>query len=527
MPSTRRMALVGSAISFVLAACSATSNGTEGPTSPMTPPPLAWSPCGKAECSVLVVPRDYEDPAQGTFELAVARRPATRPEARLGVLLFNPGGPGLPGTPVIRAAADLHEGFFSNPATTKLDLVVWDGRPGSPLMRAGFDQFSAALLEHFDIVSWDPRGVSGDSRIDCVDDPDFFRGLDPTPETRAESAALEDRVGEFLAGCLERSANLLPYVGSVTTARDMDLLRAALGEEQISYLGVSYGAALGALYATLYPDRVRAMVLDAGYDLSAPPQGLSLQAAVARERVLGAILDECAADDLCYFHNAGDSHRAFARLMQELDASPLWVEPIRTPVDDLEAWRAVLFALMDEAKWTRLVMALGEAQDGDGMELLLLSEEFGLPVLPAPDAQVAIRCLDWPTRQGFRMGFGPGGEMAVVAPTGVAAAAWPLCELWPVEPRLVPNVTGAGAGPILVLAALGDTVVSFESGRQLAGALENGILVGAEGSRHGSYQPWRSDAECVVTAVDAYLIDLRVPGAGAVCLRDQAAAGEG
>lgn len=499
-----KVVAVSCVVAFLLAACdggssppdeeplsSSTSVATVAPTASaatsstaVASPTLVWASCGQAECATLTVPRDHDNPSLGSLDLMVARRAAGRPDRRIGVLLFNPGGPGLAGT---------------------------------PRLVAGADQFSPELRDRFDLVSWDPRGVSEGARVDCVDEPDFFRGLDPTPDTAEEAAALEDRARAFVAGCAERSSDLLPFVSTVATARDMDLLRRALGEEEVSFLGVGYGAALGAVYATMFPQRVRAMVLDGGYDPSAAPEESAVQAAAARERALTAVLDGCAADSLCYFFNSGDPYTAFDQLMVRLEVAPVAVLPSRPPVDEGEAWRAVLFALTDEEKWTRLLMALHEAQMGDALEVLLLSEEFGISGLLDPDASSAIFCLDWPGRDGLEPSPDLAERLAVAAPRLGALSGRSLCGLWPVDPELVPDVTGAGAGPILVLAATRDAVVPFESSRTLARALEKGILLVVEGSDHGAYQPGRADRACAVAAVDRYLVDLEVWADGSVC----------
>ena len=500
MRVTRRPVAVSCLVALLLAACDEGSGVPDQhqslssipttavattPSAPFIVPPLVWDPCGEAECATLTVPRDYEDPGAGTFHLAVARRRAERPDLRKGVLVFSPGGPGLPGT---------------------TGLV------------AGSDRFSVDLRARFDIVSSDQRGVNEGAVVDCVDDPDYFRGLDPTPDTPGEAARLARRAQEFIGGCVERSGDLLPYVSTTAAARDVDLLRAALGEEQISYLGVSYGAALGAVYATLFPHRVRAMVLDGGYDPSADAAVLTAQGAAARERVLRVILRDCAADRLCYFHNSGDAAAAFKRLMALLDAAPMSVAPSLPAVDQEEAWRAVLFALPDEAMWTRLTMALGEAQAGDAMELLLLSEESVSHGVPEADASVATGCLDWAGRREPAATGGPVGALTGLgARLGTGAGAY-LCERWPVPPRPVPTVTGSGAGAILVAAVTGDVVTAFESSRDLAETLQAGSLLVVEGYRHGAYQPGRRDRACAVATIDWYLISLTVPADGSVCL---------
>lgn len=487
----RRAVALSGAVGLLLAGCigarlagepTSTTGAPLTTTSTWAAPALTWGPCGQAECATLTVPRDHANPARGTFQLAVARRRAGRPDLRLGVLVYLAGGP---------------------------------GRGGTAGLIGPSERFSVDLRARFDIVSWDPRGVSAGSEIDCMDDPDYFRGLDPTPETREEADALHHRAQAFIAGCAERSGPLLPYVGTVASARDLDLLRAALGEEQISYLGVGYGGALGAVYAGLFPTRVRAMALDGAYDPAADPAVLAAQGAAARERALASILEACARDPLCYFHNSTRAPSAFSTLLTRLDATPAVVAPALPPVDQGEAWRAVLFALPDEAKWARLTMALGEAQSGEALELLLLSEESVSQAEADGDAAVAIGCLDWPSRG--RTAGAPARELAEVgAQLGTEAAPF-LCEQWPVGPESAPALSTATGGPILVVGVTGDVVTAVESSRALAAALPEGVFLEVEGTRHGAYQPGRRDHACAVAVIDWYLLSLTLPANGAVC----------
>ena len=250
-----------------------------------------WARCGSAECASLTVPLDHDDPSLGSIDLKVARRLARRPAERIGVLLYNPGGPGVPATPIIIDGAQ--------------------------------HVFSSMLLDRFDVVSWDPRGVSAGTEVDCVDDLNRYLAPDPTPETGEEADRIRETFSEFAAGCAERSGHLLPHLSTTSTARDMDLLRAALGEEKISYLGNSYGAALGAVYGTLFPERVRAMVLDGAYDLSAPYADGWVQKLEAQERALNAALQSCATKPSCAFHSEGDPFTALDELLAILDSAPL------------------------------------------------------------------------------------------------------------------------------------------------------------------------------------------------------------
>jgi pimeloyl-ACP methyl ester carboxylesterase len=427
----------------------------------------------------LTVPLDHDDPSKGTIDLAVARRPAQRPDDRIGVLLYNPGGPGAPGTPIIMDEAGV--------------------------------QFNWALLDQFDVVSWDPRGVSEGAAVDCVDDPGELLGYDPTPETVEEEALIDAAVGEFVAGCVERSGDLLPYVSTVSTARDMDLLRESLGEEQISYLGRSYGTALGSTYATLFPERVRAMVLDSAYDLSAPLAEDMVARAEAHERALTLVLEQCAADSACPFHNDGDPFAAFDELMVRLDAEPLIVDD--TEVGLGHAMSAVYEGLMGEWNWSDLMRALARAQDGNGRLLRDLALSF-----PYIESLFAIDCLDWP-RSAWEASQSVVDAVLAASPRlGPFQVEGPsVCGLWPAEPDPPPPLTGADAGPILVIGSTGDTATPLESSRDLTEHLEGGVLLIVEGNNHGAY--WiHPDNLCVIETVDRYLTDLELPANESRCI---------
>ena len=465
------------------AAATTTAAVPETTTATRPPSSLVWEPCGQAECATFTVPLDHDDPLRGTIDLAVARRPAQRPEERIGVLLYNPGGPGVPGTPWVLDSA----GFL----------------------------FSQKLLDRFDVVSWDPRGVSEAAAVDCVDNPELFLH-DPTPETAEEAALIDAAVDGFVAGCVERSGDLLPYLSTMSSARDMDLLRAALGEEQISYLGLSYGTALGSTYATLFPDRVRVMVLDSAFDLSAPLADWIVPRAEAQEGALNLALEQCAADSACPFHNDGDPFTAFDELMVRLDAEPLMVDD--TEVGLGHATQALFEGLMFEEHpvgpdWSKLMRALAEAQEGNGRLLRDLASGLNEIV----ESLLAIECLDWPS------GSSP-SQATIDAVLAVAPRLGPFqvegpepCSVWPAEPDPPPPLTGADAGPILVIVNTGDIATPLESSRDLADHLEEGVLLIVQRNSHGAY--WIGpDNLCITETVDRYLTDLELPTNESRCI---------
>lgn len=482
-----RVCVLVSVFVLVLGSCSrdgaevATTTTDVAPVATTGPSELlAWAPCGRAECATLTVPLDHDAPSLGSIELKVARRLARRPAERIGVLLYNPGGPGVPATPIIIEAAP--------------------------------HVFSSMLLDRFDVVSWDPRGVSVGTEVDCVDDLNRYLTPDPTPETKEEAALIVELLSEFAAGCDERSGELLPHLSTTSTARDMDLLRAALDEDKISYLGNSYGAALGAVYVTLFPERVRAMVLDGGYDLSAAYTDRWVQRLEAQERALNAALESCAANRSCVFHSNGDPFTAFDKLLAGLDDEPLVVDGTKVGLG--HALWAVYWGLMSDQQWPVLMQALAQARDGNGLRLFDLAVPGDLLI----ESYFAISCLDETTTTAPPPQSVIGDLLSVaprLAPFEVEETD--ICGLWPAEADPPAPVSGSGAAPILVVGTTGDIATPLASGRDLAENLEHGVLLVVERNHHTAYHPLLSDALCVNETIDHYLIELETPPNLSVC----------
>ncbi|MGH3600070.1 MAG: alpha/beta fold hydrolase, partial [Pseudonocardiaceae bacterium] len=261
----------------------------------------AWSSCeGHFECMSLTVPLDYANPAGNTIQLAVIRTRATDSEHRIGSLITNPGGPGGSGVEVIKHS--------------------YPDRPGHP------SHFGLQLRARFDIVSFDPRGVGRSAPITCLTDTqlDHYTALDPAPGTPAEVDAVVAGVKTFDAGCQAHSAPLLPHVGTPNTARDMDILRAVLGDPKLFYLGSSYGTYLGAVYAELFPSHLARAVLDGAL----PPTLTSSQitqghAGGAQEALTGFIADCVTHPDCPLGRDADGATAMLADLFAATRAHPL------------------------------------------------------------------------------------------------------------------------------------------------------------------------------------------------------------
>jgi len=468
---------------------STTGPGTDppGPGATTTAPAgtLDWKACGRLQCATLTVPLDYTDASKGTIGLALKRRPASGND-RIGSLLVNPGGPGVPGTSLVDQAT----------------LA-----------------FSEDLLDHFDIVGWDPRGTGSSSPVDCVDNLDPLFSLDPIPDTPAKKQALIDEAQSFDQACQAHSGKLLPYISTQDTARDMDEIRRALGEDKISFFGFSYGSQLGATYATMFPTHVRAMVIDGAADPNAGYVESTKQQVVGLERGLQQMMEDCATKTTCAFRHDGNPMAAYEALIAKLATNPLPSAGGRPAVGPGIALYGVVSGLYVKEYWPLVTSALAAAERGDGSKLLALYDAY---VERTPSGAwsnsfedlIAINCLDDPGPKDPSFPDTYAAQLRTLSPHFGDWAAYSYnCIYWPVPQKPPIKITGAGAGPIVVVGTTGDPITPIESTKNMAGALEDGVLVTVEAEQHTGYMV----NECVDNAVDRYLIDLTVPAAGLVC----------
>ncbi|MGW2212100.1 alpha/beta hydrolase [Streptomyces sp. NPDC001781] len=442
------------------------------------------------------------------------RHRATDPGHRIGSLIFNPGGPGVSATETLR------------------DLPEAAGTPGA---------FSPAVLARFDIIAMDPRGVGGSRAVRCLTDKQradaagtafdpAVPGGKPLPRLLADAAA-------FTEGCARhQSRKFLASLSTDNVARDIDQVRSALGEGKITYYGLSYGTVVGPMYATLFPHRVRRMVLDAPVDTNLW-FGDSLtfldDVAVASERTLDAWFETCRTEGtaVCPF-GAGEPQAAFDTLIDTLEAKPLKIAPAKgaTPGGELdgamtlEATRALAG---DQHTWPLLTSALLAAQKGNGAPLYTLWRAVTVSPFPVPtamfEAHTAIRCADWQTPAGIAAHQTAATKAVAEAERiGTRAAYSALnCARWPAPntDRVTKPLTGTGAPPALLVAGRLDPVTPHHWAENMTRTLDSAVLLTREGVGHGSY----GTNSCVNSAVDAALIHGTHPADGTVCKTDRPA----
>jgi pimeloyl-ACP methyl ester carboxylesterase len=489
------IALVGL---LAVAACGNSSSSSDTSVNPLSTTtdfivnPIEWKPCDgststEVECGNIEVPFDYADPEQGSFVLFVKRHNAASPADRIGSMMVNPGGPGFGGS----SLADDAQYYFSQD-----------------------------LIDRFDIIAWDPRGT-GESTpaVDCVDTFDEYVGLDSPPETPEEKQALIDASQAFNDKCAENSGTILPYISTKASAQDINSLRLALGEEKVSYFGFSYGSELGTTWATMFPETVRAIVVDGAVDPNASSIQEGMNQAKGFEGQLATFLKQCSEKTTCAFHNGGKAEAAFDQLVLDIDVTPLEVSKDRTPVTQGVLFTAVAQAMYSDYYWPQLSEALSEAQSGDGKGILQLYDDYYQRKDDGTygnelEAFLAISCLDDPGATSTEEVELHIEDFIAAAPRlGGNFAYGYSCALWPVEQAAKVSITGKDAGPIVVVGTTGDAATPLESTRKMAQGLEQGILIVVDANQHTGY----GANSCVVKAVDDYLIKLKVPANETTC----------
>lgn len=457
-------------------------------------PEIAADLLGKApsgytfECKIVKVPQNWHKPDDGqTFDIEVMRARATDQRDRIGALMVNPGGPGASG----------------------VDLAAY--------LTLGLP---AEITRRFDIVGFDPRGVGRSTPVDCYTDADldatFASEPDPvTQEEFDEALALTKKMAD---GCKAKYGDRLGLFGTEQAARDMEAIRLSLGEGKMNYLGYSYGTLLGAVYAQLFPQNIRAMVLDGAVDPLQSSIQSSESQAMGFERAFDNFAAWCAKNkQQCPID--GDARAVVEKLMQEADTSPVGNPDGRKAAAGWIFW-GVVSSLYTQARWPDLGQALADLQDGKSEAIFALADSYADRDANGQytnlfDANAAVNCADdgkpasvedirrlqseW--RQKYPL-FG--------APLAVGMLT---CSVWPAQRDPYPTGKAEGAPPILVVGTKGDPATPYEQTQKLADMLGVGVVLTWDGEGHTAYPETR----CINKHVNEFLINLVVPPPGTVC----------
>lgn len=452
---------------------------------------LPWAACGDFECATLEVPRDHQDPAGPTVTLSLLRMRALSPARRIGAILFNPGGPGGP-------------------------MVEY-----APASFRALAQSAPDFAARFDLVAFDPRGIGQSTAVDCVDDADMdaFMGSELTPDDEAEWTATAEWLQTFTDGCVARSPDLVAWVDTESTARDMDLIRAAMGEEQVNYIGSSYGTVLGATYATLFPERVRAFVLDSPVAPAVDVREHQARQVAAYERELGRFFEDCGADAGCSFHGGEGADAlgaAYDALALSLDGAPLPAAGDRTLSQG--QFLGAVQGLLRGGLWDQLAAGLADAEAGDGTALLPIADGFFGRRADGTwqnflEALVPILLDDLPCPAGYDLAAvrSDAAELAATAPRigSFAGGLTSYCAFWDVQ-RAAPRtpLDASAAPPMLVLAGRHDPATPYDGVQPFLDALGNGShLVTWEGNGHGI----ASRDLCTIATTLSFMLDPTAP----------------
>jgi pimeloyl-ACP methyl ester carboxylesterase len=461
---------------------------------------LAWTSCDKYfQCARLFVPFDYAHPAGPAFSLPVIKLPASGRGAKehIGALVINPGGPGGSGVEYALGA------------------------------RSG--EFSQAVLDRFDIVGFDPRGVGGSvPALRCLTGPqaDKYLAVNEAPAGPGQLATIISANEGFAQACARNARALLPYVGTVASARDMDILRAALGESRLTYLGKSYGTVLGASYARQFPSRVRALVLDGAVAPGLSGTALDIAQAQGFSVAFGQFVAWCAAQSSCPLPAAPPAAVAkVSGLLAAANARPLSNLATTQPANGAMLLLGIAAALYSKSAWPYLRDGLTAAfsnQDGSVLVELADNLEERSPngtYSNLLDYSTAVDCIDSPWPRSLGAWQAAAATATKGSPMFGATLLWSSlpCAYWrvPASPVLAgPSAGRQTAAPVLVVGDLHDPATPYAWAVALSRWLRPGVLLGWNGEGHTSYMEGSS---CIDAAVDAYLIKGTVPRNGTIC----------
>jgi pimeloyl-ACP methyl ester carboxylesterase len=494
---------LATSLALILSGC--TSSKIEKPLSSLAKyenQKLVWESCYETfDCADLRVPIDYADLKVGTFKIAILRYKAQDQAKRIGSLIINPGGPGVSGVDYAYAAE-----YFFDPD----------------------------VLDRYDIVGFDPRGVNRSAPIECLDDKetDASYASDAKPDTQEElDRALADSK-DFIDKCQSANEYLNRY-STAESARDMDILRAALGDKKLNYLGKSYGTYLGTLYAQFFPNKVGRMVLDGAINPNVSILEQNISQAKGFDDALNAFLADCAKEDDCPLpRNQQEATAKIISLFTAAATNPL-PRKVKVVNDERTATESLIVigtvsALYEGAEgWLKLRTAFLEGQQGFGDTFLDLADQYtgrssdGSYMTNELEAGAIIDCLDWPDTRSIEQTKSDAKAFTDAAPIFGPYLAYSniACKYLapPTKDRLTRTtnkITSINTAPILIIGTTRDPATPFVDSVGLHKIFTRSILISVDADGH--LGQGRGSA-CVDDAVDAYLLQGKTPKKNLSC----------
>ncbi|MEY3278635.1 MAG: hypothetical protein RLZZ426_1121 [Actinomycetota bacterium] len=499
----RSIAVSVASVALLVAGCTQPSTS---PSSSFTPDgtldvfynqTLKWDDCKDFfECAKLSVPMDYQDLNGPTIEIALMRHVVNNASKRVGALVINPGGPGGSGV-------DYVESYDS--------------------------QFTDQIIETFDIVGFDPRGVNKSTPVVCLTDQelDVYLATDPTPDNAAEVAEFNADGAAADAKCAERTGDLLAHVSTLETVKDLDILRAALGESTLNFLGKSYGTQIGALYASMFSDKVGRFVLDGAVDMQLTSAELSLGQAKGFEVAINRFAIYCV-ESAVVCPLGTNPTKIVAKMksfIDSLDQKPMKIKGSDRVLTESLGWSSIIGPMyLPDGGWDWLIEGLQAAYKGNGATLLEIADWItgrdydGTYMDNSTAAFTAISCLDY-----GKVGSTPEqleSDFVAAAPFFGRVLAWGEggCANWPVTGELMPrDVAAPNAPAIIVIGTTNDPATPNDWAIALAKQLEVGVYLNFNGDGHTAYL---SGSECIDKIVDDFWLVGTVPVNGKICQPD-------
>jgi len=499
-----RIGVLATIAALLLAGCSTVVDGGAVISTPRPGSPIKWAQCKAAasdetripvgaECGMLSVPVDYSKPDGDVAQIAMIRFKATG--QKIGSLVVNPGGPGESG---VKLAASL--------------------APTLP----------QSVRERFDLVGFDPRGVANSApAVWCNSDADNDRlRADPTVDYTPEGVAhIEKENKEFAQRCVDKMGKeFLANLGTANVAKDLDAIRAGLGDDKLTYLGYSYGTLFGAIYAEAYPDKVRAMILDGAIDPNADQIEANVRQAAAFQKAFDNFAAACATSPDCPLGtDPAKAVDVYKSLVEPLVKNPAETKDPRG-LSYSDAIIGTILPLYSPSLWRHLTQALSELKDGTGDTLLAMADQYMQRdgqghYTNAVDVRIAVNCVDKPHITDRAKVVDADRRSREVAPfmsygefTGLA----PLdrCAFWPVPATGDQHkINVKGLPPILVVSTTNDPATPYQAGVDLAAQL-GGTLLTFDGTQHTVV--FQGDT-CVDDIAARYLVDVTVPPPNTRC----------